>query len=211
MHLYLIRHGETDWARSRRHTGRTEIPLNSRGRDEASALQPRLHQLAFDHVLTSPRLRARETCELSGLGGRARVEPDLAEWDYGRYEGRSSGDIQTERADWNLFRDGCPEGEMPAQVLSRADALIARIRALGGEIAAYTHGQFACVLAARWIALPVSAAQHLSLGTASISMLSFDPHHPDVPVIALWNERVPLPVRSSDNHDCQRPANGGRP
>ena len=187
LRVYLIRHGETEWTLSGQHTGRTEIPLTARGEDEAKELGLRLRTIPFAHVLTSPRQRSRRTCELVGLAPEARIDPDLAEWDYGDYEGERSVDIRKARADWNLFRDGCPHGEMPAQVSARADRLAARLRALEGNVALFSHGQFGCVLAARWIGLPPIEAQHFLLGTASISILGCDPHHPEVPVIALWN------------------------
>jgi broad specificity phosphatase PhoE len=124
---------------------------------------------------------------LSGLGDAAVIEPDLAEWDYGDYEGRLSSDIRNERPGWNVFRDGCPHGEMPEQVSSRADRLIARLRVTDGNVALFSHGEFGLALAARWIGLPVTKGQNFSLDTASLSILSYHPTHPDVPVIALWN------------------------
>ena len=138
-------------------------------------------------MLTSPLKRARQTCALVGLDKIPENEPDLAEWDYGDYEGQRSLDILNGRPDWNVFRDGCPHGEMPAQVSDRADRLFARVRALTGNIALFSHGQFGCVLAARWIGLAVAEARHFTLGTASVSIFAFDPHHSAVPVIALWN------------------------
>ena len=186
--LTLIRHGQTEWSLSGRHTGRTDIGLTGPGEDEARALAPLLAASRFDHVLTSPARRARRTCELSGLGASAQVEPDLAEWDYGAYEGRCSVDIRLERPDWNVYRDGCPGGEDAAQVSERADRLIGRLAALGGTIALFSHGQFGCSLGARWIGLPVSQGQHLLLSTASMSVLGFNPGHPDIRVIARWNE-----------------------
>jgi broad specificity phosphatase PhoE len=186
--LYLVRHGETEWSLSGQHTGRTDIPLTARGVEEARALAPRLQETQFDQVLTSPRRRARQTCELVGLLSQAAIDEDLAEWDYGDYEGRRSVDVLKERPDWNLFRDGCPHGETPAQVRDRADRLIARLRPHVGNIALFSHGQFGSVLAVRWIGLPVLAAQHFPLGPASLSLLGYDPHHRGVAVIALWNE-----------------------
>jgi probable phosphoglycerate mutase len=115
------------------------------------------------------------------------IDPDLAEWDYGDYEGLHSAEIGELRPDWNIFRDGCPNGESPAQVGGRADRLIARLRAQGGNIGLFSHGQFGCVLAARWIGLPVPQACHFTLGTASLSVLGYDPRHAEVPVIASWN------------------------
>ena len=187
LRLYLVRHGETAWSLSGQHTGRTDLPLTARGEGETRELAQRLRVIPFAHVLSSPRERARRTCELAGLGQAALIEADLAEWDYGDYEGQRSVDIRRKRADWNLFRDGCPHGEMPEQVSRRADRLIAHLRALEGNVALFTHGQFGCVLAARWIGLPLLEAQHFSLGTASLSILGCDPHHPEVATIALWN------------------------
>jgi probable phosphoglycerate mutase len=185
--LTLIRHGQTEWSLSGRHTGRTDIGLTERGEDEARALVPALAAMRFDHVLTSPARRARRTCALSGLGASADVEPDLAEWDYGAYEGRCSADIRLDRPGWNVYRDGCPGGEDAEQVSERADRLIARLAALGGAIALFSHGQFGCSLGARWIGLTVSQGQHFLLGTASISVLGVNPSHPDIRVIAGWN------------------------
>lgn len=127
--LYLVRHGGTAWSISGQHTGRSDIPLTPGGEDEARRLAPRLVDVGFSHVLTSPSQRARRTCELAGLIRQAETEPDLAEWDYGAYDGRRSVDIRKERPDWNLFRDGCPGGETPAQVSERADQLNERLPA----------------------------------------------------------------------------------
>lgn len=185
--LYLFRHGRTAWSVSGQHTGRTDIPLTDEGEHQASSLAGRLKGLSFDLVLTSPLQRARRTCELAGLGADMRIEADLAEWDYGDYEGSCTPDIRKQRPDWNIFRDGCPGGETPRQVSGRADRLIAHLRTLDGKIALFSHGQFGCVLAARWIGLPVIEGPHFVLGTASLSVLGYDPDHPKVPVIALWN------------------------
>lgn len=187
LRLYFIRHGETAWTLTGQHTGNTDLPLTAHGEDEARELGGRLSHIAFTHVLTSPRQRARLTCELAGLGETAEIEQDLAEWDYGDYEGKQSVDIRKDRPGWNVYRDGCPGGETPVQILGRADRLIQRLRGLGGNIALFSHGQFGAALAVRWIGLPVVAGQHFSLGETSLSILSNDPHHPEVPVIALWN------------------------
>ena len=187
LRLYLIRHGETEWSLSGRHTGRTDIPLTPKGEDEARELGKHLLDISFAQVLTSPLKRALKTCDLAGLDKTSDIEPCLAEWDYGDYEGQRSVDILEERPDWNVYRDGCPRGEMPAQVSARADRLISRLLKLDGNIALFTHGQFGSVLAARWIGLVVAEAEHFMLGTASLSILAFDPHHTTVPVIALWN------------------------
>ncbi|MGC2224456.1 MAG: histidine phosphatase family protein, partial [Methylocella sp.] len=166
LQLYFIRHGETAWSLTGQHTGVTDVPLTAHGEEEARELEPFLRKIKFARVLTSPRQRARRTCELAGFGASAAIEPDLSEWDYGDYEGRRSVDIRKERPDWNVFRDGCPGGETPAQVSDRADRLIAHLRALDGNVALFSHGQFGCVLAARWIGLPVLEGQHFALGPA---------------------------------------------
>lgn len=188
LHLYLIRHGETEWSLSGRHTGRTDIALTRNGEGEARELGKRLQDIPFAHVLSSPLKRALQTCGLSVLDQAPEIEPGLAEWDYGDYEGLRSADIRIQRPDWKVYRDGCPAGELPEQVSARADRLLARLRGLEGNIALFTHGQIGSALAARWIGLALDEAQHLSLGTASLSILALDPHHPGVPVISLWNE-----------------------
>jgi broad specificity phosphatase PhoE len=190
--LYFVRHGETTWSLSGRHTGRTDIALTPHGEDEARRLRPLLERVTFSAVFASPRQRALQTCELAGLAATAEIEPDLAEWDYGDYEGRRSVDIIKERPGWNVFRDGCPHGETPEHIAARADRLIARLCGLEGSIALFSHGQFGCALAARWIDLPVADGEHFSLGPASLGTLGFSPSHPDVRVIAHWNI-VPQP------------------
>jgi broad specificity phosphatase PhoE len=194
LRLYLIRHGETKWSLSGQHTGRTDLALTPHGESQARALEPMLRAISFDHILTSPARRAQRTCELAGLGGSAEVEPDLVEWDYGDYEGRTSPDIRQDRPGWNVFRDGCPGGETVTAVSLRADRLIARAALLSGNIALFSSGQFGCSLAARWIGLPVLQAQHLVLGTASISVLASNPAHPDLQVIAHWNHAATEPL-----------------
>jgi broad specificity phosphatase PhoE len=185
--VYFVRHGQTEWSLSGQHTGRTDIPLTAQGEDEARALAPWLKSVQFMRVFTNSRQRARRTCELAGLGSQAELEPDLAEWDYGEYEGKLSSDIRKDRPNWNVFQDGCPGGEMPAQISDRADRLIARLCAMEGNIALFSHGEFGPALAARWIGLQVVEGQHLLLGTASLSVLGFNVAHPDLRVIALWN------------------------
>jgi probable phosphoglycerate mutase len=187
LRLYLVRHGETAWSISGQHTGRTDIPLTAEGEREAQKLAPRLSEISFAQVLTSPRQRAQQTSVLAGLGDVAVITADLSEWDYGDYEGVRSADIRRQRADWNIFRDGCPHGETPAQIGRRADRLIAYLRGLEGNIALFSHGHFSCVLAARWVGLAVLEAQHFSLGTASLSILGYSAHHPETAVIELWN------------------------
>jgi len=185
--LYVVRHGETEWSLSGQHTGRTDIPLTAEGEDAARRLAPWLKGVAFAHVLTSPRQRARRTCELSGLRPDAVTEPDLAEWDYGEYEGRRSADIERERPGWDIFRDGCPGGETSEDVASRADRLIAHLSEMGGAIALFSHGHFGCALAVRWIGLPLTHGRNFALSPASLSVLGYGAHHPDTPVITLWN------------------------
>ncbi|HEV8376360.1 MAG TPA: histidine phosphatase family protein [Candidatus Polarisedimenticolia bacterium] len=185
--IYFIRHGETEWSLSGRHTGRTDIPLTARGEDGARELAPRLRGIALARVLTSPLRRARRTCELAGLDPPAEMEPELVEWDYGDYEGRRSAEILQERPGWNLFRDGCPGGETPAQVSDRADRLLARLRGLEGNVALFSHGHFGRVLAGRWIGLTVEQAQHFLLSTASLSILGYEHNLAEKPAIILWN------------------------
>lgn len=194
MKICLIRHGETAWSLTGQHTGVTDLGLTARGKDEARALVPRLRAMAFTQVLVSPRLRARQTCELAGIAAASAIEPDLAEWDYGRYEGRRSVDIHRESPGWDIWRDGCPDGESPAQVCARADRLIARLCTLQGTVALFSHGQFGAALAARWIGLALVEGQHFALSTASVSLLGVDANHGDRRIIELWNEsRTPPP------------------
>jgi probable phosphoglycerate mutase len=197
--VYLIRHGETAWSLSGQHTGRTDLPLTEHGQRESSTLGARLQAITFAHVLTSPLLRARQTCELAGLGDVMEIDPDLTEWDYGDYEGSLLVDIHRDRPGWSLFRDGCPHGEMPAHVCRRADRIITRVRALRGNVALCSHGHFGRVLAARWIGLPVAAAQHFLLGTASLSVLGYEHDRADQSAIALWN---------AVSNDSSRPPSG---
>jgi len=185
--LYLIRHGETAWSLSGQHTGRTDIPLIEQGEQDARKLAERLRTVRFTRVLTSPLRRARRTCELAGLDQFAEIEPDLTEWDYGDYEGQRLVDIRNGWPDWKLFRDGCPRGESPAQVSERADRLIARFRTMGGNVAIFRHGSFGRVLAARWIGLPVTQAEHFLLRPASLSILGYEHNLPEDSAIVLWN------------------------
>jgi len=185
--LYLVRHGQTDWAELGRHTSRSQVPLNAAGRRAARRLAGALQGVTFSRVWVSPRDRTRQTCVLAGLGRRMAIEPDLVEWDYGDYEGLTSAEILLRRPGWNLFRHGCPNGESPAQVSRRADRLLARLRRQGGNIALFSHGHFGRVLAARWVKLPVGAGQRLLLEPASLSILDHEHQRPDSPVIALWN------------------------
>jgi broad specificity phosphatase PhoE len=185
--IYLARHGETAWSISGQHTGLTDIPLTDRGERNAKSLGERLKGVDFTEVLTSPLVRATRTCALAGFEGRAKVVPDLVEWDYGDYEGRTTADIRAENPGWFLFRDGCPGGESVLQVGTRADRVIARLRSIEGGVLVFSHGHFCRVLAARWLGLLAEDARHFLLGTASLSILSYE-HNPEEPVIKLWND-----------------------
>lgn len=188
LQIHLVRHGDTEWSRSGQHTGRTELDLTAAGEAQAQGLAPVFKGIAFREVLSSPRLRARRTCALAGLGEAVEIESDLSEWDYGAYEGLRTADIQRERPTWNVWRDGCPDGEMPDDVSARADRLIARLCALDGHVALFSHGQFGAALAARWIGLPLLAGQHFVLHPASLSLLDEDEKHAGRRVISLWNQ-----------------------
>ena len=185
--LYLFRHGRTEWSVSGQHTGRTDIPLTGEGEDQARRLAPRLKDLSFDRVLSSPLQRARRTCELAGLGDAMQVEPDLAEWDYGGFEGLTSAQIHQRQPQWDVFKDGGPDGETPAMVSDRADRLIARLCEMTGRIALFSHGHFSRVFTARWIGQPIAVGAHFTLGEAAMNILGCDPGHPEVRVISLWN------------------------
>jgi probable phosphoglycerate mutase len=185
--LYLFRHGETAWSLTGQHTGRTDLPLTAAGERRAGRLRARLESIRFAQVLTSPRRRARRTCELAGCGAAARVEPDLQEWDYGDYEGLTTAEILRRAPGWEVFQDGCPHGESVAQVSERADRVLAALRSLDGPIALFSHGQFLRALAARWIELPVREGRRFALDTASLSVLGYEQHNGPVPAICVWN------------------------
>jgi broad specificity phosphatase PhoE len=187
LQLYLIRHGQTAWSLSGQHTGRTDLPLTAEGEQMARELAPSLQAIRFARVLTSPRLRARTTCELSGLGATAEIEPDLAEWDYGEYEGMRTSEVRVTRPDWHIWRDGCPGGESPAEVSARADRVLASLGRQDGAVAIFSHGELGRVLAARWIELSASAGQHLAFSAACVGILGYDDGHPDLRVLSLWN------------------------
>src|ERR1700740_976821 len=171
---YLARHGETAWTVTGQHTGRTDLPLTERGEENARRLGERLAGLTFAKVFTSPLQRARKTCELAGFGSVAEIDTDLMEWDYGEYEGRLTVDILKERPDWQLFRDGCPGGESPQQVATRADRVVSRVRAISGDLVVFSSGHFLRVLATRWIGIEPINDKSLMLGTASLSALGYE-------------------------------------
>lgn len=185
--VYLARHGETAWTISHQHTGMTDLPLTAQGEAEAARLRARLAGSTFAAVLTSPLQRAVRTCELAGFDSAAAVDPDLVEWNYGEYEGRTSADIHAERPDWQLFRDGCPGGESPDQIAARADRVVRRVRAIDGDTLLFSSGHFLRVLAARWLGLDPGAGKYFLLGTASLSALGYEHDRTD-PVIRLWDE-----------------------
>ena len=163
--IYLARHGETAWSVSGQHTGLTDLPLTERGERNARALGKRLQGLTFSVVLTSPLQRAARTCELAGFGATAEVDRDLLEWNYGEYEGRRTVEIRAERPDWQLFRDGCPGGEMPEQVGTRADRVVSRARAVQGDVLLFSSGHFLRVFSARWLGLDPGAGRYFLLTT----------------------------------------------
>jgi len=185
--VYLARHGETAWSLSGQHTGLTDIPLTQRGERNARRLGERLRGLVFAQVFTSPLVRARRTCELAGFAAAAQVDPDLVEWNYGDYEGKTGNEIRRDRPDWQLFRDGCPGGESVADVSARADRVVARVRAVGADVLLFSSGHFLRVLAARWLGLNASGGRYLVLSTATLSMLTYE-HTLSEPVIGLWND-----------------------
>ncbi len=185
--LYLVRHGETAWSISGQHTGRTDIPMTERGEQDARRLADRLHGVSFNHVFTSPLQRALRSAELAALNRPAEIDSDLAEWDYGEFEGLRTDEIRERNPDWNVFKDGCRRGESATQVALRADRVIARLRNLEGDIAIFSHGHFGRVLAARWIGLGIEQALHFLLGTASLSILGYGHKLVTEPAIILWN------------------------
>ncbi len=187
--IVLVRHGETEWSRSGRHTGRTDVPLTDAGRHQAALLASRLVGGEWALVLTSPRWRAVETCRLAGLGARAEVDDDLQEWDYGVYEGRTTADIRAERLGWSMWRDGCPGGEDAAAVARRVGRVLERVGETAGDVAVFAHGHVLRVLGARWVGTDPAWGAALLLSTASLSVLGWE--H-DVPVLTRWNDTAHL-------------------
>jgi broad specificity phosphatase PhoE len=185
--ICLIRHGETAWSLSGQHTGRTDIPLTEHGEEQARGLAERLRGTNFAAVFVSPLQRARRTCELAGLSAAARVDTTLHEWDYGEYEGMTRAQIRTRQPDWDVFRDGCPGGESPQQVQARADGVLARLRALDGRVAIFSHGHFLRSLGVRWIELPIQYGRNVGLNAAAISQLGYEHQSLEEPAIELWN------------------------
>lgn len=183
--LWLVRHGETEWSRSGRHTGKTDLPLTPTGRRQAEALGRRLARRPFAPVLMSPMQRAVETCRLAGYGEVAHISEDLREWDYGAYEGRTTRDIRLERPGWTIWSGGAPEGETALEVATRLERIIARAVGAGGDVAIFGHGHALRVLAARWLGLAPEAGRLFALDTGSISILGYERQEP---VMMLWND-----------------------
>jgi broad specificity phosphatase PhoE len=185
--IYLARHGETEWSISGQHTGLTDLPLTERGERNARALGRRLEGMKFTKVFTSPLQRATRTCKLAGFAQTAEVDNDLVEWNYGEFEGRISADIEKDNPGWQLFRDGCPGGESPAQVGARADRVVNRARAIRGDVLIFSSGHFLRVFAARWLGIEPAGGRWFTLSTASLSALGYE-HSLSEPVIRLWND-----------------------
>jgi broad specificity phosphatase PhoE len=185
--IHLARHGETAWSLTGQHTGCTDLPLTERGERNARSLGERLTGLVFCKVLTSPLQRATRTCELAGFGTAAEVDPNLVEWNYGDYEGLRTAQIHQERPDWQLFRDGCPNGELPDQVGRRADRTITRLREIEGDVLIFSSGHFLRVLTARWLGLEPVGGRFFMLRTASLSALGYE-NDLSQPVIQFWDD-----------------------
>jgi probable phosphoglycerate mutase len=185
--IWLARHGETEWTITHQHTGRADIPLTARGERNALALGERIRGTTFTKVYVSPLQRARRTADLAGLDSLGELDPDLMEWDYGRYDGQRTDEIRKQRPDWSLFRDGCPGGESVADVGARANRLLARLQPLSGRTLLFGHSHFFRVLAARWLGLPASSGSLFFLGTASLSILGYE-HSTSEPAVHLWND-----------------------
>ena len=184
MNVYAIRHGETAWSLSGRHTGTTDIPLTDSGCQLAERMRAVLAAQAFELVLCSPMHRARQTCELAGLGNKAVIDPDLLEWNYGEYEGLTPKQIQEIEPGWLIFRDGCPGGETPAHVGARVDRVIARLRAVHGDTVLFANGHVLRVFVARWIGLSPGGGQHFLLNTGTLCVLSY---YREIPAVRTWN------------------------
>lgn len=201
--IVLIRHGETEWSRNGRHTGRTDIPLTEVGRDEAGMLAARLRVWRFVRVVASPLRRALDTCRLAGYGEVAEVRDELMEWDYGAYEGRTTKEIRREDPGWTVWTDGAPGGETAENVADRISPLVAELRGVDGDVALFGHGHLLRVLAARWLDLPPVEGRRFALGTTTVSVLS---HERETRAILRWNEDCHLGPRGEQ---VPTPANEG--
>lgn len=188
--IHIVRHGETAWTESHRHTGLSDIPLTQRGERQARRLGQYLAVGKYEHIFTSPLQRAWRTCELAGFGSRAGIDPDLVEWNYGQYDGLTTAEIRKQRPDWQVFRDGCPGGESVVEVGARADRLIGRLRALQSSALLFSSGHFMRVFAARWLNLDASCGRLFLLSTTTLSILGYE-HTTSEPVVRLWNDVRP--------------------
>jgi broad specificity phosphatase PhoE len=193
--LWLVRHGETEWSKSGQHTGRTDIPLTAAGEQQGKALGRHLAGRRFALVLTSPLQRARETCRLAGFAGVAEICEDLREWDYGIYEGRTTDAVRTEQPGWSIWTTPVAQGESVEQVGRRAQRVIERADAVDGDVALFAHAHVLRILAACWMGLPPSHGRHLTLATASLSVLGYER---ETRVIQVWNQDWRLGLESSD-------------
>jgi broad specificity phosphatase PhoE len=185
--VYVARHGETAWTITGQHTGLTDLPLTAQGESNARMLGNRLEGLEFASVLTSPLQRAKRTCELAGFGEVARDDPDLVEWNYGDFEGKTSAEIRALNPDWNIYRDGCPGGESTEEICLRAQRVVDRVRAVEGDVLLFSSSHFLRVLATRWLEIELTSGRCFFLGTAALSILGYE-HELNDPVIRLWNE-----------------------
>jgi broad specificity phosphatase PhoE len=182
--IYLIRHGETEWAKNGRHTGRTDIPLTDAGREQAGFLLPIFDEVKFTRILSSPLQRALETAKLAGLGSRVELDKDLLEWAYGDYEGLTTKEIRDQVPDWSVWTHPCPNGETIDQISLRADRVVATLRSIEGNVAIFSHGHFLRVLVSRWVGLSANHGSRFLLGTSTLSILAYENA---TPVIKTWN------------------------
>jgi broad specificity phosphatase PhoE len=187
MEVVLVRHGETEWSRDARHTGRTEVPLTAEGRRQAERLSGALAEWSFTRVLSSPLSRALDTCRLAGYGDRAELSDALLEWDYGEYEGETTARIRETRPGWNLWRDGCPGGETVGDVGARVDLLVSELKESDGDVVLFAHGHVLRVLGARWVDLAPETGARFWLATATVSVLGFER---ETTVFRRWNAHV---------------------
>ena len=185
--VYLARHGNTAWTHSGQHTGLTDLPLTDDGERNAVRLGERLKGMTFAKVFTSPLQRAARTCKLAGFSGVAEIDPELVEWNYGKYEGLTSAQILEQRPDWDLFRDGCPGGESPQAIGERAARVIERVRRVGGDVLLFSSGHFIRVLTGCWLGLGPSGGRYFLLNPASLGALSYE-HNLSRPAVRLWND-----------------------
>jgi probable phosphoglycerate mutase len=183
--IFLIRHGETNWSVAGKHTGLTDVPLTEEGKKQAALLGKRLQGHTFQKVFTSPLQRAQETCRLAGMGKHAIIDPNLVEWNYGRYEGLTSEEIRKIDPAWNLFSQGAPKGESVADISARATKVLIKLQSLHGDLALFSSAHFLRILTVKWLQLPPSEGRHFFLSPASLSILGFEHQNP---ALLLWNE-----------------------